>query len=51
MKLLFAKTFAKDLKDVPEHIKKRINSIIKSCQNAKSLNDLNLDIKKIKGYR
>ncbi|ACX72449.1 addiction module toxin, RelE/StbE family [Methanocaldococcus vulcanius M7] len=51
MKVLFAKTFAKDLKNVPRHVRKRIKLIIENFQNAKSLNDLNLDIKKIKGYQ
>ena len=49
MKVLFAKTFAKDLKYVPGHVKKRIKSIIEEFQKANSLNDLNLDIKKNKG--
>ncbi|AAB99106.1 conserved hypothetical protein [Methanocaldococcus jannaschii DSM 2661] len=50
MKVLFAKTFVKDLKHVPGHIRKRIKLIIEECQNSNSLNDLKLDIKKIKGY-
>ena len=51
MKVLFAKTFAKDLKHVPGHVKKRIKLIIEEFQKANSLNDLNLDIKKIRDYQ
>jgi len=50
MKVLFRKSFVKDLEKVPMSMRKKIKQIIDELRNADNFFSMNLDVKKIKGY-
>ena len=50
MKVLFRKSFVKDLENIPMSVRKKIKQVIEELQNADNFFSMNLDVKKIKGY-